>query len=351
MSESLVAMLERQEREAAAALTPDALDYIATGGGEEISLREAAAAWRAHRLLPHVLRDVSDVHTDTDVLGLRLRAPVMVASTAGHGLAHAEGELETARGLSGTGIPLVVATRASRRIEDIAAALDAPWWFQVYVVRDRGLTRELVQRAAAAGARALALTGDTPVLGRKPRQGFPPFTDAMLFANFAEHIDAGVEGAARYRAIEQDPSITLDTIAWLNESSGLPVLVKGVLRADDARACVDAGAAGIIVSNHGARQLDRTLAPAAALPAVVDAVGDTVPVLVDGGIRTGLDVLVALALGARAALVGRPVLWALACEGAAGVRAYVEDVVDDLRHAMALAGVREVSEVTRDLIA
>ncbi|MBV8196174.1 MAG: alpha-hydroxy-acid oxidizing protein [Candidatus Dormibacteraeota bacterium] len=344
-------MLERHERAAAERLNPDAFEYVVTGGGEELSLRDASDAWRRFRLRPHVLRDVSSVRTDTEVLGLRLRAPILVAPMATHVLAHGEAELETARGVRRAQTSMVVATRASRRIEEIASRLSAPWWFQVYVVRDRTLTEALVRRAAAAGASALALTGDTPLLGRKPRQSFPPFTEDMLFANFGEHIDPAMEQGKRFRSIDQDPTITLDTIGWLHRVSGLPVLVKGVLRADDAAQCVEHGAAGIIVSNHGARQLDRSVASADALRDVAATVGDRVPVLVDGGIRSGVDVLIALALGARAVLIGRPVLWALATDGANGVASMLEALVDDLVHVMSLAGVTCIEEITPDLLA
>ena len=347
-AESLVAMLQRQRERAAATLDAAALDYFATGSGEEISLADAERAWRDARVLPHVLRDVSSVSTDVTLAGTAMRSPIIVASAAYQTLAREGGEVETARGASDAGALMVVSTRATRRLEDIAAAAAGPWWFQVYVVRDRGLTGELVMRAKRAGATALLLTGDTPVLGRKPRQGTPPVSDDMYLVNFREHLDDGADPGA---ALAQDPSITLDAITWLRDLTGLPVLVKGVLRADDARACVEAGAAGVVVSNHGARQLDRAVSTAAALPGVAGAVAGDGAVLVDGGVRTGVDVLIALALGAQAVLVGRPVLWALACEGASGVAALLNALRDDFEHAMRLAGVRTVSEITRDLIA
>jgi 4-hydroxymandelate oxidase len=346
--ESLVAMLDRQRRAAATALAPEALDYFATGSAEEISLGEASDAWRARRLRPHVLCDVAEVSTTTAVLGTPLASPIVVASVAYQRLAHPEGEIATARGASRAGTLMVVPTRATTRIEEIATALDAPWWFQVYVVRDRGLTRELVLRARAAGATALLLTGDTPLIGRKPRQGDPPVPDNLYYINFREHL--GDRADARDATL-QDASITLDTISWLRDLSGLPVLVKGVLRADDAVACLDAGAAGVVVSNHGARQLDRAVSSAEALPGVADAMGDRGAVLVDGGVRTGGDALTALALGAHAVLVGRPVIWALAGEGADGVSSLLLALRDDLMHAMALAGVTEVAGIARDLIA
>jgi 4-hydroxymandelate oxidase len=347
-AESLAAMLRRHRETAATTLDPEALDYVATGSGEEVSLPEAERAWRAVRLLPHVLRDVSAVDTRVTVLGDAMNAPIVVASTAYQLLAHSSGEVETARGAHAAGATMVVATRATTRLEDIAAAAGTPWWFQVYVVRDRGLTRELVLRAKRSGATALLLTGDTPVFGRKPRQGDPPVTEDMYLVNFGDHL-AHRDGWRETTAA--DASINLDTIGWLREMSGLPVLVKGVLRADDAAACVAAGAAGVIVSNHGARQLDRAVSTVSALPAVVDAIGSNSTVLVDGGVRTGVDVLIALALGAQAVCIGRPVLWALASEGAAGVSALLNALRDDLVHAMMLAGVRSIAEITPDLIA
>jgi len=346
--ESLVELLARHARVAAETLPPDAYDYIATGSGEEIGLREAIEAWRSYRLRPHVLRDVSVVSTATEVLGHRLSAPILVAATAYHGLAHRDGELETARGVNAARALIVLSTRVTHRIEDIALQLEGPWWLQVYVMRNRELTRQLVLRAVAAGATALVLTGDTPYLGRKPRQGEPPVSDEQYLVNLTEHVAPGEDAL---RAASMDASITLDTIAWLREMSGLPVLVKGVLRADDAAACVEAGAAGVIVSNHGARQLDRTVPTAAALEQVVGSVGARVPVLVDGGVRSGVDVLVAIALGARAVLVGRPVLWALAADGARGVADALNALRDDLAHAMGLAGVTSIAAIGRDLIA
>lgn len=346
--ESLVAMLERQRRGAAASLDPDALDYFATGSAEEISLDEAEAAWRALRLRPHVLRDVRHVSTATSVLGTALASPIICASIAYQTLADPEGEVATARGARAANTLMIVPTRATRRIEDIAAALTDPWWFQVYVVRDRGLTRELVLRAKAVGATALVLTGDTPLAGRKPRQGDPPVPDDLYYINFREHLRHGADARD---ATAQDASITIDTIGWLREMAGLPVLVKGVLRADDATACVDAGAAGVVVSNHGARQLDRALSSAAALPEVAAALAGRGAVLVDGGIRTGGDVLTARALGADAALVGRPIIWALACDGAHGVAQLLTALRDDLVHAMMLAGVVDNAAITRDLVA
>lgn len=342
----MLPLLEAQARAARSVLPPQVADYYAAGAGESVSAAEATAAWRSWRLRPRVLRDVATVDTGLDLLGASLRTPVLVAPTALHGLAHPDGELATARGTAAAGSLLVVSTRASTRLEEVGAD---PWWFQAYVLRDRGLTKALVQRAAQAGARAVVLTGDTPVLAhRSTGRGDLGLADADLLVNLAEHR---APGAALGADVEQDPSASLSCIRALADAGGLPVLVKGVLRADDARACLDAGAAGVIVSNHGGRQLDRAVPTARALSEVADAVAGRAPVLVDGGLRSGLDVLTALALGARAVLVGRPVLWALAASGADGVQACLEALTADLREAMTLAGAAALTEVTRDLVA
>lgn len=330
-------LIDQAER-AAAVLRPEVHAYYATGAGAGVTAAEAEAAWARLRLRPRVLRDVARVDTGVELLGSRLAAPLLVAPSALHGLAHEAGETETARGAAAAGSLTVVSTRASRRLEEVPAG---PWWFQAYVMKDRGLTRGLVQRAAAAGATAVVLTGDTPYLGRRPGAGRQALaTDPLV----------NLVGAAA-ADLEQDPSTGLEAVEELAAASGLPVLVKGVLRGDDAVRCLDAGAAGVIVSNHGGRQLDRAVATARALPEVAETVAGRAPVLVDGGIRSGLDVLCALALGADAVLLGRPVLWALAADGAAGVQACLQALTDELAHVMGLAGARTLTEVGRDLLA
>ena len=278
----------------------------------------------------------------TRLLGLNLPAPLVVSPTALHALADPEGEVASARGAALAGVPFTLATRSSRRLEEVAEAA-GPWWLQVYVLRDRALTRDLVQRAVAAGAGALVLTGDTPLLGRRRSDraslGLPP---AALRANTPADVPD--------EALLQADDLTPDTIGELAALSGLPVLVKGVLRGDDARTCLAAGAAGVVVSHHGGRQLAGAVLPVHALPSVRDAVGSGPVVLVDGGIRSGEDVLRALALGADAACVGRPVLWALATAGADGVRTLLADLVEQTRLALALAGTPTPGDVTRSLV-
>jgi 4-hydroxymandelate oxidase len=344
----MVALIERYEQRSAETLPRAAYEYVVGGAGEEISLNEATAAWRTVRFRPRVLRNVDRVDTSTTVLGMPVNAPVLVAPMGFHVACHPGGEAETARGVAAAGGSMVVATRSSTRLETIAPALGGPWWFQVYVMRDRGVTREVVLRAARAGASALVLTGDTPYVGIKRRGAGPPITDEQYLANVADHLPDGVDTDV---ATTQDASIELDVVRWLAELSGLPVLVKGVLRGDEAVACLDAGAAGVVVSNHGGRQLDRSVPSARALREVVDAVGARGEVLVDGGVRSGEDVLAALALGARAVLVGRPVLWGLAADGAAGVEHVLRAYQEHLAHVMAIAGAAGVDQITRDLIA
>lgn len=331
------------EERARAALPRPTFDYFAGGAGDEQTLVANTQAWSAVRLRPRVLRNVSRVDTSTTVLGTRVAAPILVAPTAFHRLAHPEGERATAKGTAAAGSLLVLSTRSSTRIESVSELAGA-WWFQVYMLRDRSLTKELVQRAAAAGARALVLTGDTPYVGRKRR-------DRSSLAIPEEDFRANLEHLTDARLAEQAADVTFEDIGWLRELTGLPVLVKGVLRGDDASRCLEAGAAGVVVSNHGGRQLDGAMATAEALPEVVGAVAGRGEVLVDGGVRSGRDVLRALALGARAVLVGRSVLWGLATEGAAGVERVLTELQEDTAHAMALAGATSAAEVTADLLA
>lgn len=335
------------EEAARTALEPYAYDYFAAGSWDEVTVGEAAAAWEQLRFRPKVLAGVSSVDTSLELLGTRCRTPVLVAPTAFQRLLHPSGELASAAAAGQAGSLLVVSARSSCTLEDIAQC-GCTWWFQIYVMRSRELTEALVTRAAAAGARALVLTGDTPAVAPKRRVPAGPLRDRDLFlANLAPHLRPEDDA---FELGSQDPSVTLEAIGWLSGRCGLPVLVKGVLRGDDARACLDAGAAGVIVSNHGGRQLDRVLPTARALPDVVQAVAGRAPVLVDGGLRDGLAVLGALALGAQAVLVGRPLSWALAAAGADGVAQALGELTDDLALAMRLAGVARLADIGRDLL-
>lgn len=325
--------------------------YLARGADADVSVDEAEAAWRRYRLLPHALRDVSQVSTALDLFG-SWRAPIGIAPTAFHALLTGDGELATASAAAASGLPMVLSTRATRRLEDVAARIAGPWWFQVYVMQDRSVTQALVRRAVAAGASALVFTADTPYVGYRaptPELARPvPLSQDDLLVNVRDHLAADTTDV--WASIDQRADQTAAEIGWLAELSGLPVIVKGILRADDAEACVAAGASGIWVSNHGGRQLDRALSTAAALPRVVATVGDRVPVLADGGVRSGTDALVALALGARAVFVGRPVMWGLAAAGSGGAQEVLDEIVLELRHAMGLAGAARLTDLAADLV-
>lgn len=349
----MTAIAERQLERAREVLSPDVLAYFGAGAAQELSMSEAEQAWRGFRLRPRVLTDVTAVRPSRQLLGTELASPVLVAPTAFHRLAHPDGEAATARGAAAAGSLMAVSMRCSVPLEEVAAAARGPWWFQVYATREPAVHRALALRARDAGATALVITGDTPVVGRKPRLNAVrvPDVEAYWTVNAAPHLRGGAMSAEPDDALEQSPAATTDLVGELTELTGLPVLVKGLLRGDEAERCLEAGAAGVVVSNHGGRQLDRAVSTASALPEVVAAVAGRVPVLVDGGLRSGLDVVTALALGASAVLVGRPVLWALAAEGADGVRDLLVSLTDELVHAMTLLGARTLTELTPDLVA
>jgi 4-hydroxymandelate oxidase len=331
------------QRQARRSLHPEVYDFIAGGAGQERTLRANVKAWAQVPLLPRVLRDVSSVSTGTEVAGAPLGTPIGVAPTAAHRLVHPDGEVATAAGAARAGALYVLSTRSSRRIEDVAAAAGT-WWFQAYIMRDRDLTASLVRRAATAGAAAIVLTGDTPVPGRKRRDRGWGFIDHREFL-----VNTG--SLADPSAADQADDLGFADIGWLGEvSGGLPVIVKGVLRPDDALACAGHGAAGVIVSNHGGRQLDGAVPAARALPGVVAALSGRsgsarCEVYADGGLRSGEDILAALALGARAVFVGRPVLWALAAGGADGVSGLLTGLTDDLAHVMKVGGAASVADL------
>lgn len=332
-------------------LPDDVWDYFDTGSGDETARAEASVAWSRYRIRPRVLRAVGAVDTATTVLGRAVASPFLVAPAALHGLAAPGAEAATAEGVAGAGSLLVLSTRSTLPPGEATTGSwgSTPWWTQLYVLRDRGLTEALIARAVAAGAEAIVLTVDTPIVGRK-RRGLRNVRAPELLSSLQPLLDGLEGGPPGEDGIEQDPDLTPEVIDFVQEASGLPVIVKGVLRGDDATALVDAGATAVYVSNHGGRQVDRAVSTAYALPEVVEAVGDRAEVYVDGGIRSGTDALVALALGARAVLVARPVLWALAAAGARGVGQMLAELTDDLAHAMALSGAARVADIEPDLV-
>jgi len=334
-------------------LTPGAFAFAAGGADDEITLDDNIAAWQRLRLRPRMLRDVTAIDTSLDVLGARIAAPLMVAPTGRHRLFHPEGERATARGAAAAGVPYVMATTSTVTIEEVATERrSAPQWFQLYLPHDRSVTEGLIDRVAAAGFGAVVLTVDQPVYGASPRAARAPLNPGpdIRAVNLPGQPAAAHGYGAAHSGTVTFPA-TFDDLAWLVRRSPVSVLVKGILRADDALRCVELGAKGIIVSNHGGRHLDAAVATADALPAIAAAVGGKAEVYVDGGIRRGTDIVKALALGARAVLIGRPAVWGLAIAGADGVRDVFEHLRGELVRTMALCGVAKLEEVTRDLVA
>ncbi len=344
------------ERRAAEALSRPAFDYYASGAHDEITLRENRAAFERLRLHYRVLRDVSRRDLTTTVLGETISMPVMVAPTAFHRLACEDGELATARAAAAADTIMVLSTLSNTAMEDVAKATRA-MWFQLYVYKDRGATRGLVARAEAAGARAIVLTVDAPFLGTRERDvrnrfGLPPGlrVENLLPAGMADLPPAMGSGLAAYFSELIDPALSFADVEWLASITKLPLVVKGVVRGDDAARAVGCGARAIVVSNHGGRQLDTSPATIDVLAEVVDAVAGRAEVLMDGGVRRGTDVLKAVSLGARAVLLGRPILWGLASAGESGATRVLELLRAELDLAMALCGTPTLAELTADLV-
>ncbi|MER5642229.1 aminotransferase class I/II-fold pyridoxal phosphate-dependent enzyme [Kitasatospora sp. NPDC002227] len=341
--------LKDYEEAARARFGQGSWDFIAGGAGQERTLAANLAAFDRVRLRPRALSGAGVPDTKTTVLGRSWPAPIAVAPMAYHTLADPEGEVATARAAGRAGLPLVVSTFAGRTFESIAEAASAPLWLQVYCFRDRSTTRQLVERAERAGFEALVLTVDAPRLGRRLRDLRNDFRlpDGMVPANLT---GGDYASPSAHALTEFDPALDWSVIGWLREISSLPVLVKGVLSAADARAALRAGVDGIVVSNHGGRQLDGAPATLEVLAEVTAAVGGACPVLVDGGIRRGADVLAALALGADAVLLGRPVLHGLAVDGENGAAHLLELITEELVEAMALTGTPSVAEAGPALV-
>lgn len=350
-------LVELQEM-ARAQLPQATFDYIAGGAADEVTLRRNREAFDHWALRPRVLIDVARVDPSTSVLGERVSFPVLVAPTSFHGLVHPEGELATARGTADAGTLMVVSTIATRSLEEIASHVRAPRWFQLYVYRDREVTRNLVDRAVKAGYRAICLTVDTPRLGRRERDERNRFTlpPDLSIANLKpaglDALPPAKRGSAFPHYVDDllDASLTWKDVKWLRTISPLPLIVKGIMTGEDAAIAMEHEVDGIVVSNHGGRQLDSTLATIDALPDVVAVVRSRGEVYLDGGVRRGTDVLKALALGARAVLVGRPILWGLALGGAEGVRTVLDRLGKEVELAMALAGCRSCPDIGSTLV-
>ena len=344
------------ERLALARLDGAVQAYLEGGAADEITLRENRAAFDRIRLAPRVLPDLRGANTRLELLGLDLPHPILVAPAAYHRLVHPEGERATAQGAGAMGAVMVVSTQASVAVEDIAALATAPLWFQLYMHPDRGVTQHLVQRAEAAGCRALVVTVDAPVSlrNREERGGFrlPPDVEAMHLKGLPPLPTPSPAAMGEVPVFNGglDAVPGWSDLGWLREACRLPILLKGILHPDDARRAVAMGMDGLIVSNHGGRVLDTVPAAIDALPHVAEAVAGAVPVLMDGGIRRGTDVVKALALGARAVLVGRPCLHGLAAAGAPGVAHVLHLLRAELEVAMALTGRTTLAQVDRSVL-
>ena len=342
------------EELARAALDEGSFGYFAGGAGDEHTLRHNVDAFDRWRLRPRVLVDVGSVTTATTVLGEEVSMPVLASPVAHQRMAHPEGELAVARGAAAAGTIMCIPTFAMATPAEVAAeAPDAPRWYQLYWHPDREVTRSILDQAREAGCTAIVFTVDLPKLGRRERDlrtGFTLDPDYRMGVYGSEFGDLGTLTPA-VAAELVDPSLTWRDLEWLQETAQLPVIVKGILTAEDAELAVSHGSAAVIVSNHGGRQLDRALASLEALPEIVEAVGDRAEVLMDGGIRRGSDIAIALALGARAVCVGRPVVWGLAADGEQGVRHVLELLRAELELALALLGCASPEELGRSHVA
>ncbi len=322
-----------------------AWDFYQGGSDDEVTLQACRSDFERIRLRPRMLVDVSKCVMDTTVLGTPVSMPILVAATAFHGMAHPEGECATAQGVGMARTLMSASTSSNRTLEEIAQAATGPLWFQLYTYHSLQASEAVVRRAEAAGYRAIVLTADFPRLGKRERDlrnkfELPPH---LHMANFTYAV-------SDENYIPIPGNVTWDTINWLQSITSLPIVVKGILTAEDARLALVRGAAGIIVSNHGGRQLDGAVTSIEALPEIVEAVAGRCEVYLDGGIRRGTDILKALALGARAVMVGRPVIWGLAVNGAQGVQHVLEILRAELELDMALCGCPTLASINRSLV-
>ncbi|WP_067814398.1 lactate 2-monooxygenase [Actinomadura kijaniata] len=358
--------LTRLEALAEGRLSAQAFGYVAGAAGSEATARANREAFDRWRIVPRMLRDVAERDLSVEVLGTPMPAPVLLAPIGVQSILHPDGELATARAAAGTGLPVILSTASSYAMEEVAAAGgDGPRWYQLYWPKDRDLAVSLLDRARAAGYTALVVTLDTFTLAWRPRdldQAYLPFLRGIGVANyfsdpvFQKAVGGPVTDENRSAALLHwaanfgDPSLTWADLAFLREHWDGPIALKGIQHPDDARRAVDAGMDGVIVSNHGGRQVDGAVASLDALPAVADAVGNRIAVLFDSGVRTGADAAKALALGARAVLVGRPYAYGLALGGEAGVRHVLRCLQAELELTMALAGLTRPAELDLDCL-
>jgi L-lactate dehydrogenase (cytochrome) len=357
-----LADLETAAREV---MSAEAFGYVAGGAGSERTMDANRQAFERRRIVPRMLRDVSARDVSTSVLGTAMPAPVMLAPVGVQSIVHPDGELAAARAAAAQGVPFILSTAASHSIEEVASAMgEASRWYQLYWPRDRDLAASFVDRAASAGYGAIVLTLDTWFLGWRPRDlqhAYLPFLKGEGVANYFS--DPVFRGALEKTPQEDpgpaighwayqfaNPTVTWADLAWLRQQTKLPILLKGILHAEDARRAVQEGVDGLIVSNHGGRQVDGAIGALDALPVVRDVVDDQFPVLFDSGIRTGADVFKAIALGASAVCLGRPYVWGLALDGQAGVEQVLRCLLAEFDLTLALSGYTEVAQVSSDAL-
>ncbi len=339
-------------------LSQSAYDYYSSGANDEITLRENCDAYKRIFLKYRVLKDVSKRDLTTEVLGNKISMPLMIAPTAFHKMANESGEVAVAKAATKAGTIMILSTLSNSSVEEVTKASDGNIWFQLYVFKDRKVTEDLIKRVESAGCKALVLTVDAPFLGLRERDvknkfNLPDgFTVKNLEPYYKEKLSVSHDsGIAGYFSENLDPSLNWKDIEWLKSVTSLPVVIKGIGCKEDGLLAVQYGADGIVVSNHGGRQLDTCRATIDVLPEVADAVSGKIEILLDGGIRRGTDILKAIALGAKTVLTGRPVLWGLAADGENGVSSVLNILRNELDLAMALCGCDSVSKITKDLIA
>lgn len=347
--------LQELERQALERLPKPVYDFYAGGADDEVTLADNTTRFRSIKLKNRVLVDVSKIDLSTTVLGQEIALPVLVAPMAFQGLAHPEGERATASASGETGTIMIASTVSSVPHAEISAHTPIPPWFQLYVYKDRAITSNLVSIAKEAGYRALVVTVDVPVYGKRERELSSSFKLPQQF-RLNHLIDAGVKispgekDVARHLTSLLDPSLTWKDIQWLRSISPLPIVLKGILNKEDAVIAAEHGVSAVIVSNHGGRQLDTAPAAIEVLPEITGAINQRLTILMDGGIRRGTDIIKAVALGADAVLIGRPVLWGLALQGKQGVVNVLKTLTSELTRAMALCGCTSIKNITRDVI-
>ena len=357
MSESDPLNLREYAPRGQAGLSEMAWGYYAGGADDEITLRENELAWERARLHYRILADVANRSSATHVLGHEISLPVIAAPTAFHRMADDEGEVATVRATTGAGTAMVLSSLSTVDVEEVTAAATGPVFFQLYLYRDREVSRDLIRRVEAAGCKGIVLTVDAPIWGNRESDVRDHFSlpENMEIRNLMADQTLSFSsqegsGLADFCNTHLDPGLRWEHVEWLRETTDLPIVVKGVCRPDDAVHAVNAGVAGLIVSNHGGRQLDTSPATFEVLPSVCEAVDGRAEVWVDGGIRRGTDVIKALAAGATTALIGRPILWGLAARGEAGVAHIWSMLHAEFDRAMALCGCANVDQITQDLL-